>query len=613
MPVDDLRGEAMYTLILIHRMSGEVLLNRSYKAWSFHDHSSAMDIARDLTDADDDACVVFVKWCARPKEQSDMAFAEGTIWREAGSDKYLNTHDDEASTKDDGEDDFYSSFEGVAELNKGLTRMSEKRSIASISMTQEESKLLAFIGDMSYDGGVNALLDTAEAIAWSGGDASYISSAATYVLLGTNLRRRMDCPWKDATQSVGYQYWRTKDGQVFERSLNEDHDITQSERANLAEGFLAGLVMTTPLDDERVMHVVEDVSGLLRARMCFDKRSFMVSSIRKRSTGETLAWKKRRRVGLPSYLELCRLEYAEMLRGGTDSWLLHCCAAWTSPVRAILVVAGLGHFLTSVGRRAWYVVIWKYLRFLLLCFGYWTDDVVERYDVHGTLRRSSLVWSHPSLKAKYAVQSKLGNTKADLKAKTKTFNDSVGENIRQSYFGKRLSMMVHHQEETQVMRELPKLTLKILFRVDYCNAISTIVSTRATILQLVPGLAVLSIFANLTSAYPLLVYSKDLHINLPELVCKDASVMARMMEAEFTGAVNKIFEEELQIEDYCIDVPEAVKNAPEDNMAARISKGRIEEHNKQSRSQMRACLAQRPLRIKEWVVKFRAVMLFVTQ
>ena len=644
-PVDDLGGEAMYTLILIHRISGEVLLNRSYKAWSFHDHSSAMDIARDLTDVDDDACVVFVKWCARSKEQSDMAFAEGTVWREAGSDKYLSTHDDdEASTKDDDEEDFYSSFEGVAELNKGLTRMSEKRSITSISMTPEEKKLLSFIGDMSFDGGGNALLDMAEAIAWSGGDASYISSAATYVLLGTNLRRRMDCPWKNATQSVGYQYWRTKDGQVFERSLNENQDITQSESANLAEGFLAGLVMTTPQDDESVMHVVEDVSGLLRARMCFDERSFMVSSIRKRSTGETLVWKKRRRLGLPSYLELCRLEYAEMLRGGTDSWLLYCCAAWTSPVRAMLVVAGLGHFLTSVGRRAWYVVIWKYLRFLLLCFGYWTDDLVEMYDVHGTLRRSSLVWTHPSLKAKVAKDAQrasialaggevdvddcsdsdtdYGNRDTDIDGDGESdkirddpiqYDDSIGENLHPSYFRTRsLRLSLHHTDETNAMRELPKLTLKILFRRDYTNAISTIVSTRATVLQLVPGLAVLSIFANLISAYPMLVYARDLELSLPELVCRDAGGLARKVEGEFTSAVNKIFEEELHEDDYCIDIPQTLLDNP-NNTTAQISRNRIEEHNELSRTRMRACIAQSPLLVREWIVKLRTVMLFVTQ
>ena len=125
-PIDDLEGQALYTLILISRLSGEVLLNRSYKAWSFHEYHSAVDIARDLTSCDDEACVLFVKWGARSKEQSDVVSAESTIWREAGSEKYLGAYDEDAAVQGEDsaedEEELYASFEAPSELSKPLHR-----------------------------------------------------------------------------------------------------------------------------------------------------------------------------------------------------------------------------------------------------------------------------------------------------------------------------------------------------------------------------------------------------------------------------------------------------------------------------------------------------------
>ena len=339
---------------------------------------------------------------------------------------------------------------------------------------------------------------------------------------------------------MGYEYWRTLDGQVFERCLQEDNDITQSESARLPKGVLVDMIMTTPEESERIMHVVEDVSGLLRSRMCFDGRSFMVSSIRKRSLGEVRAWKRRRRLGLPSYLDLCKLEYAELHQGGTDSWLYLCCASWTSPVRAMLVVAGLGHLLTSVGRRAWYIVVWKYARFLLLCIGYWTDDVVQMYDLHSTMRQYSLVWTHPSVKSEYAMKMKSSATESYEKyISCVSENDMHRESHVRTDFRRHISEIMHHNEETEMMRCLPKQLLKTYLQRDYTNAISTIVSTRATILQLVPGLAILSIFANLTSAYPLLVYSRDLELNLPELICKTLKKLQERSRKSFSPKLTR--------------------------------------------------------------------------
>ena len=72
-------------------------------------------------------------------------------------------------------------------------------------------------------------------------------------------------------------------------------------------------------------------------------------------------------------------------------------------IRFFLVAVGFGHLISDVRRRAWYVVVWKYLRFILLCFGYWTDDVVKMYNMHQKLQATSLVWTHPHFKKNVPV------------------------------------------------------------------------------------------------------------------------------------------------------------------------------------------------------------------
>ena len=220
--------------------------------------------------------------------------------------------------------------------------------------------------------------------------------------------------------------------------------------------------------------VVENASENLKAHLCFDTRSFIISSLRSRSEGEALAWKERRHLGLPNYAHICKYEYHELK------------ATLSSPaLRQMLVICGMGHILTSVGRRAWYVVLWKYVRFLALCFGYWTDDVVEMFSVHDTMRDASLVWTHPSFKVDGATEETRPRDEA---------------------------------EETEAFWRLPETTLKNMYKEDYCKGLRSIVSTRATILQLVPGFALLAIFADFTSSYPFLVYSKELDLSLPASV-----------------------------------------------------------------------------------------------
>ena len=105
----------------------------------------------------------------------------------------------------------------------------------------------------------------------------------------------------------------------------------------------------------------------------------MISPIHPRSLAESAAWKESPFSDLPSYLLLCKLEYKE---------IDYRFKANNSLMKAIIVLGvclGFGHILTDIGRRASFIVIWKIFRFMLLCLGYWTDDIVEMYEVHSEL------------------------------------------------------------------------------------------------------------------------------------------------------------------------------------------------------------------------------------
>ena len=169
----------------------------------------------------------------------------------------------------------------------------------------------------------------------------------------------------------------------------------------------------------------------------------------------------------------------------------------------------------------------------------------------------------------------------------------------------------HRQGEAEDMTELSNQTLKVMYSDDYMAALHTIVSTRSTVLQIFPGLAVLSIFANLTSNSPLFVHSKRLHLNLPEMLCKEPEKIARQMEVEYTRTVNSIRTKDIKEDDFVIDMPDSIKNAPSSNRMASGLRRRIEEANEFALKHTRTCLSQEPLLVKEWVVKLNTVSVFV--
>ena len=86
---------------------------------------------------------------------------------------------------------------------------------------------------------------------------------------------------------------------------------------------------------------------------------------------------------LPSYFRLCFKEQQELQRQMSNRNRLYCLLSL--PVSIVLVLCGVGHVVTSVGRTHWEIVLRKYWLFACVSLGIWTDEAFEAYDVEDLL------------------------------------------------------------------------------------------------------------------------------------------------------------------------------------------------------------------------------------
>ena len=81
---------------------------------------------------------------------------------------------------------------------------------------------------------------------------------------------------------------------------------------------------------------------------------------------------------LPPYYRLCYMVQAELVLLIRTVYSLR---PVTVPLSYFLAFTGLGHGLTSVGRKYWLIVLRKYWLFFCACVGFWTDETYEAYGV----------------------------------------------------------------------------------------------------------------------------------------------------------------------------------------------------------------------------------------
>jgi len=359
---------------------------------------------------------------------------------------------------------------------------------------------------------------------------------------------------------------------------------------------------------------------------CLPSDSYLLTAFQKRTQQENFEWKEAQKISLPSYWTLCKLEYSELRHGYCESL-----GVWGNFPCFIVAMIGFGHIFTAVGRQAWYLVAWKLYKFMLLCFGVWSDDVVEMFKVHECIKNMSVVWEKPykrkSDEAYAAYREKISQNRAEELRKKRIVADSDSRpfwsfrytptpkilSASDEYIEKKMAHAMKRHTESEEMDTVQLEESKRKLRQDYSALVSAIVSTRSVILQLIPSLTVVSIFASIMSGTPIFVSSKKLHRNLPEMIISEPFTEARAQEQESIDETEWIRKTQVSEEQNCVPNPYHKMVRGKLRVVSREAREAIEKGNEYSRAKMRRIINMPSRTVDEWVVAINGLALYVTE
>jgi hypothetical protein len=355
---------------------------------------------------------------------------------------------------------------------------------------------------------------------------------------------------------------------------------------------------------------------------CIGSQSYLLSALRERTEAENFNWKQRQKESMPSYFTLCRLEYEAMMRYVHTSCMfevLCCCKPVMKGPCLFLVLFGLGHLLTEIGRRAWYLVIWKFVHFLQAAVGIWTDELVDAFKVHEAIRAMSVVWDKPVKKrSKRAYETYRLSVAAGVREEEMTLT-TTSSDVESGSPGARASVVtrkvrtksiaapkrgksVHVNEESAEQQEVQLEELKRKLRYDYSVCLAAMVTTRVVLLQVVPQLTLLSIYCSIMSYTPIMIFSKRLRENMPELIISNPFVEARAQEQEIIDETEWIRKTEMSIDQNCIPNPKTRRVGSTVVNIDESVRQLIETKNAALRKEMTDVLSEPARSVNEWMV-----------
>jgi len=372
-----------------------------------------------------------------------------------------------------------------------------------------------------------------------------------------------------------------------------------------------------------------DQEGIFDNSWCCSNQSYIFAAFQKRTDEENKKWKEERGKRMPSYYTLCCRVHEQLFKilddlssgylGKKDRLVER--MSWF--IALLMTICGVGHFFTEVGREVWYYIMWKYHRFILLCLGYWTDDIVEIYDIHKHVHEMSTVGEKPfkrKSKEAYVVHQRKLRGAQDAKEVLKK-SGKPRKQFKDYFFslpawmtpdGGWIEDSAH--EETDEMIEAQQEVLKRKLRADYAAAIHAAVATRAVLLQVVPFLSYLSIYATIMSATPITVHSKLLASNLPELIISEPFVEARAQEQESIDGQEWIRTAIFTVDQNSIPNPEyrMVEGKPPVEVS-NSEREEIEKINKNNRDRMKKIIDSLKPRVDEWIIAINGTIMNVTE
>jgi len=358
--------------------------------------------------------------------------------------------------------------------------------------------------------------------------------------------------------------------------------------------ILVNFRLTDRDDDERGWEIDEEETNTA---------SFILSSMKERTTKENIRWKRQRLNRMPAYQTLCQKEFDELMEviGARVPCFL-------------LVMFGVGNFCTLSGRKAMFIILWKLWHFGFVCLGIWTDVTVQMYEVHDKVlsfscfAKEKTQWSASSMASKEDDLNRYQSRKTLAKASKEAAPTRESSTKMQDVAIKRTRdrtgierLYEYSGGSTNTFVELED---------EYGQALYALIASRATICQVIPFLSIISIFATNMSSCPIFVYSEELLINLQDTIVKNPRATARRMFEKRLDHLRRIRRYESSEDVHCLPNPskkfvdgELVEVPIQHQMA-------IQAHNDEARARMRKLLAQPQLEVEEWKVLFLAIVEF---
>ena len=283
--------------------------------------------------------------------------------------------------------------------------------------------------------------------------------------------------------------------------------------------------------------IAENKCGYLIVEELTSGRKYLKSSMADRTNEENKIWKMYRSTQMLTYWKLSLMEYSELKK---------CFAPYSLPsyiivpLCTLIVLFGLGHLFTKVGRSALYITGWKLINFIPIVLGIWSDDIVNMYHIHETVHQSSTVFHDPRVLDRIAKDMNI-QKKDFIPAKLLHSDNSEYSNNKQMHFDNRKKYLTHIQEQSQLKDE-------------YGLVLYGLIAPRATLLQVFPYVSMLSIFSSLTAADPIfLKNAPNLKKNLLQPILKDPVTHNNKLATEHFDYLWEIKQNESQENEY--DIP----------------------------------------------------------
>jgi hypothetical protein len=169
------------------------------------------------------------------------------------------------------------------------------------------------------------------------------------------------------------------------------------------------------------------------------------------------------------------------------------------------------------------------------------------------------------------------------------------------------------EEESEEMLDAQQEDLKRKLRANYASMLHAVIATRAVLLQAIPMLSILSIFASTMSTTPIMVHSKRLRANLPELIISSPFAEARAQEQELIDEQEWIRKANLTEDLNCVPNPKMKFHKGHMVKVPAEFRHEVSAGNKYNRDRMRKIIEMPSRTVDEWIVAINGSVLYATE